>query len=68
MLAGYPITFNIYAESADEAAMAQQAIISFIKVHAKAGRAVTGHKIAQALSQWDSNPLVRNRIINFLKQ
>lgn len=68
MLQGYPIQFNIYAESPEEAAMAQRAICDFISVHAKAGRAVTGKKIASALSQWESNAFVKSRIINFFKQ
>lgn len=68
MLQGYPITFNIYAESAEEAEEARMALVSFIGQHAKQGRAVTGRKIAQAVSRWDSNPLVKSQIINFFKQ
>ena len=68
MLQGFPITFNIYAESAEEAEEARMALVSFIGQHAKQGRAVTGRKIAQAVSRWDSNPLVKSQIINFFKQ
>ena len=64
---GYPITFNIYADSEQEAEEARMAIISFIAQHARQGRAVTGKKIAQAVGKWDKNPLVRNQIINFFK-
>ena len=67
MLQGYPIQFNIYAESPEEAAQAQQAICQFINTHAKAGRAVTGKKIIDAIGQWDKNILIRNHIINFFK-
>lgn len=62
---GFPITFNIYAETAEEAEEARMALVSFIGEHAKHGRAVTGHKIAQAVSNWDKNLLVKNQIIKF---
>ncbi len=64
---GFPITLNIYAENAEEAEQARKALISFIDLHARQGRAVTGRKIAEAVSRWDRNPFVRNQIINFLK-
>ena len=62
---GFPITFNIYAESEQEAEEARMAIVAFIGEHAKHGRAVTGKKIAQAVSNWDKNLLVKNQIIKF---
>jgi hypothetical protein len=64
---GFPITFNIYAESEQEAEEARMAIVAFIGEHAKHGRAVTGRKIAQAVSNWDKNLIVKNQIINFFK-
>lgn len=64
---GFPITFNIYAESEQEAEEARMAIVAFIGQHARQGRAVTGHKIAQAVSNWDKNPLVKSQIINYFK-
>lgn len=64
---GYPITLNIYAENEAEVEQARKAIVSFINQHAQQGRAVTGRKIAEAVSNWDKNPFVRNQIINFLK-
>jgi len=64
---GFPITFNIYAETAEEAEEARMALVAFIGQHAKQGRAVTGRKIAQAVSNWDKNPLVKNQIINYFK-
>ena len=67
-LKGYPITFNIYAVDEAEAEMARHAIIGFINAHASQGRAVTGKKIAEALSRWDKNPIVRNHIINYFKK
>lgn len=67
MLQGYPIHFNIYAESEQEAIMAQRAICDFISVHARQGRAVTARKVAQAVRQWDKNVFVKSQIIKFLE-
>ena len=64
---GFPITFNIYAESEQEAEEARMAIIAFIGQHAHQGRAVTGHKIAQAIANWDKNPIVKSRICEHFK-
>jgi hypothetical protein len=64
---GYPITFNIYAESEHEAEEARMAIVAFIGQHARQGRAVTGRKIAQAIANWDKNLIVKNQIINYFK-
>lgn len=64
---GYPITFQIYADSEEEAKRAQQDIIGFISLHAQQGRAVSATKISSAIRRWDANPFVKNHIINFLK-
>ena len=66
-LKGFPISFNIYAESETEVEEARKAIIAFIGLHASQCRAVTAKKVTQALSSWDKNPLVRNHIINYFK-
>ena len=62
---GYEIKFNIYADSPEEVEAARLAIISFINQHAQHGRAVTARKVTEAVSAWDKNPFVRNRIIEF---
>ena len=62
---GYEVRFNIYANSQEEADMATQAIKAFISEHAKHGRAVTAKKVADAISRWKNNVLVRNKIINY---
>ncbi len=64
---GYEIRFNIYAENEQEVEEARQAICAFIKSHADQGRAVTAKKVTGALAKWDSNPIVKNRVINYLK-
>ena len=64
---GYEIRFQIYAECEEEAEYARQALVEFIAEHARHGRAVTGKKLADAVRNWKSNPIVRNRIINYFK-
>ena len=66
-LKGFPISFNIYAESEEEVEEARMAIIAFIGLHASQCRAVTAKKVAQAIANWDKNPIVKSQIINFFK-
>lgn len=66
-LKGFPIAFNIYAENESEAEECRMAIVAFIGLHASQCRAVTAKKVAQALSNWDKNMLVKNRIIQYFK-
>ena len=66
-LHGFPLTFNIYAENEQEVEEARMAIISFIGFHASQCRAVTAKKVAQAVSNWDKNAIVKNQIINYFK-
>ena len=66
-LKGFPLAFNIYAESEEEVEECRMAIIAFIGLHASQCRAVTAKKVAQALANWDSNPFVKNRIISYFK-
>ena len=66
-MSGYEIKFCIYAENEQEAEEARNAIIGFINEHAQQGRAVSGRKITDAISRWKDNIIVRNRIINYLK-
>lgn len=64
---GYPLNINIYANNEAEVADARAALIEFIDEHAKAGRAVSATKIAEAVRSWKSNPLVRGKIIDYFK-
>lgn len=57
---GYPITFNIYAESPEEAELATQAIKDFISAKARVGVAVTAKKVADAVDKWRDNVFVTN--------
>ena len=66
-LKGFPLTFNIYAENEQEVEDCRMAIIAFIGLHASQCRAVTAKKVAQAISNWEKNPLVKMNIINYFK-
>lgn len=57
---GAKVTFNVYANSQEEADAASQAIASFVDNMAKQGVAVTANKLSQAVQSWGNNPLVRN--------
>ena len=62
---GFEIKFNIYAENESEVEEARQAIINFINIHAEQGRAISAKKIAEAVTNWDKNALVKTGIIKF---
>lgn len=66
-LKGFPITFNVYARNEEEVEALRMAVIAFIGHHARQGRAVDAARLAQAIANWDKNPLVKNQIINYFK-
>ena len=66
-LKGFPITFNVYARNEQEVADLRLAIVGFISAHAHQGRAIDAARLAQAIVNWDRNPLVKNQIINYFK-
>lgn len=66
-LHGFPLTFNIYAENEQEVEDCRMAIIAFIGLHASQCRAVTAKKVAQALSNWDKNFIVKSQIIKYFE-
>ena len=65
MLQGMPITFNIYANDATEVEELRFVITEFIRLQAEQGRAVTAVKVADALRDWNRNPIVKNRINSY---
>ena len=67
ILKGYPLHFNIYAENEQEVEDCRKAIVTFIGLHASQCRAVTAKKINEALANWDKNPIVKRKIIEYLK-
>lgn len=68
MLQGFEIRFQIYADDEAEVEAARNAIVAFINQHAQHGRAVTARKITEAVSCWDKNPFVKNRIVEFFSK
>lgn len=60
---GFPITFNIYARNEQEVENLRMAIIAFIGCHARQGRAIDAARLAQAIGNWDKNPIVKSQII-----
>lgn len=64
----FPISFEVYAYDAQEVGELRQAIVGFIAAHAQQGRPVLAGKAAQAIKEWDKNPFIMNKIINYFKQ
>ena len=63
----FPISFEVYAYDEREVEDLRMAIVAFIGYHAQYGRAVTAGKAAKAISNWDKNPIVKNRVIEYFK-
>ena len=63
-----PITFNIYASSDEEAERGRKAIVQFINILGQHGAAVSGDKLAEAVSKLGENSFVFSQIIKFFKQ
>ena len=64
---GFPITFSVYARNEQEVESLRMAIVAFIGCHARQGRAVDAERLAKAISNWDKNLIVRNKIIDYFK-
>ena len=62
------ISFDIYANSDEEAEKGRKAIILFINIMRQQGAAVSGNKIAEAVSKLNGSPFVISQIIKFFKQ
>lgn len=64
---GFPITFDVYARNEQEVEELRMAIVAFIGFHARQGRAVDAARLAKAIDNWDNNPIVKSRIIEYFK-
>lgn len=62
------ISFNIYADSDEEAEKGRKAIIQFINIMGQHGAMVSGDKIADAVSKLGENSFVFSQILNFFKK
>ena len=62
------ISFNIFADSDEEAEKGRKAIIQFINIMGQHGAKVSGNKIAEAVGKLQSSPFIASQIINFFKK
>ena len=62
------ISFNIYADSDEEAELGRSAIIRFINLVGQQGARVSGDAIAEAVAMFGRNTFISNQIINFFKK
>ena len=62
------ISFNIFADSDEEAEKGRKAIIQFINIMGQHGAKVSGNTIAEAVSNLSSNPFIASQIIKFFKK
>ncbi len=61
------ISFNIYANSDEEAERGRAAIVQFINAMGQHGAKVSGNKIVEAVAKFNSSPFMAAQIINFFK-
>ena len=64
---GYKVSFNVFADTQDEADMVSRLIGNFVNDCASRGVAVTAKKITAAVSRWGGNAFIRDRINNYFK-
>lgn len=62
------ISFNIFADSDEEAEKGRKAIIQFINIMGQHGAKVSGNKIAEAVGKLNNSPFIASQIINFFKR
>lgn len=61
------ISFNVWANSEEEAKELRQSIYDFIDWFGQRGIKVSASKLNEAISRWQSNALVKNSIIKHFK-
>ena len=61
------IELNSWATNEAEVAELKQEICAFIDYHGQQGRKVSARKLTEALRRWQSNPFVKQSIINHFK-
>ena len=62
------ISFNIFADTDEEAENGRKAIIKFISMMGQQGAMVSGNKIADAVSKLGCSPFIFSQIVKFFKQ
>lgn len=61
------IEFNLWATNEEEIIELRKEICAFIDFHGQLGHKVSARKLTEALRRWQSNPLVKQSIINHFK-
>lgn len=61
------ISFNVWANNEEEGVRLKQAICDFIDWFGQKGIKVTASKLTNAIDNWQTNALVKERIINHFK-
>lgn len=61
------ISFNIYADSDEEAERGRQALITFINMVGQHGAKVSGNKLYEAIAKVKTMPIIFTQVINFFK-
>lgn len=64
---GYKVSFNVFAESQEEADAVSRLLGDFVNDCARKGVAVTAAKMADAARRWGGNPFVRGRVESYFK-
>lgn len=59
------ISFNVWANSEDEAKELRQSICDFIDWFGQRGVKVTSSKLTQAINNWQNNAIVKNSVIRY---
>lgn len=62
------ISFNIYANSEEEAERGRRAIVNFIDIMGQHGARVSGDKLYEAVKMLNTTPFITGQIINFFKR
>ena len=62
------ISFNIYANSDEEAERGRKAFVKFIDIMDNQNAYVTGDKLSEAVKLLYSNPFIVSQIIKFFKE
>ena len=63
----FPITFEVYAYDAQEVEELRSAIVEFIATNAQRKVPILAGKAAQGIRNWDKNPLVKSKIIDYFR-
>ena len=61
------ISFNIYANTDEEAERGKNAIVQFINIMGQHGAMVSGYKLYEAVKLLNTNPFITSQIIKFFK-